>query len=310
MTAPRPYDPDALWRGLVAHRHVVPTAIPGTWGRGARFEEVHDRLNDLITRAGADENAEFLHFPPVIDRTILEKTDYLDAFPHLVGVVHSYAGKELGAKEMAQKIRDQQPWAHMLSVTEVVLAPAACYPVYPTFAGKLPEGGGTGSLGSWAFRHEPSPEPTRAQAFRVREYIRLGAPDEVLAWRDKWHARGAELLASLGLPATSDVAADPFFGRSGKMMAMSQVEQKLKFELGVPVLAADKLTAVCSFNYHQDKFGKIFGIQQPDGSVAHTACLGFGMERMVMALFQHHGLVVEEWPDAVRAQLWPPGTMP
>ncbi|HEY1334850.1 MAG TPA: hypothetical protein VGF31_11390, partial [Myxococcaceae bacterium] len=63
------------------------------------------------------------------------------------------------------------------------------------------------------------------------------------------------------------------------------------------------LTAVCSFNYHQDHFGRLFEISLPDGSIAHTACLGFGLERATLALFRRHGLDPREWPAAVRAVL-------
>jgi seryl-tRNA synthetase len=301
------YDPRAFWDGLVAHRLVVPAAVPGIYGRGPRFEAVIAALDALITRAGADEGAEQLTFPPVLDRTILERTAYVESFPHLVGAVLSFTGREREAREMAQKVRDGQPWAQMLSLTGVALAPAACYSVYPTMRGVLPHGGRCVSLHGWAFRHEPSPEPTRAQAFRMREYVKLGSPEQCVAWRDRWHARGLSILESLGLPARSDVAADPFFGRGGQMMAASQVEQQLKFEVLVPVISADQPTACCSFNYHQDKFGAAFGIALDDGATAHTACLGFGMERVAMALFKHHGFSIEGWPPAVRARLWPEG---
>ena len=121
-----------------------------------------------------------------------------------------------------------------------------------------------------------------------------------------WLQRGLELLTSLGLPAKSDVAADPFFGRGGKMLADGQKEQKLKFEVLVPVISLEKPDgACCSFNYHQDHFGHVFGIKTADGQVAHTACLGFGLERVVMALFKTHGFDPRQWPAPVRARLWP-----
>jgi len=188
---------------------------------------------------------------------------------------------------------------------DVVLAPAACYPLYPTLAGDLPENGRVVSLTGWVFRHEPSIEPTRMQAFRVREFIRAGTPEMVVEWRDKWLERGVELMHGLGLPTKEEVAADPFFGRAGKIMMDGQKAQKLKFEVLVPVISESDPTACCSFNYHQDKFGSAFGIRAPDGSVAHTACLGFGMERVVMALFQAHGFDPKQWPQAVRDRLWP-----
>jgi seryl-tRNA synthetase len=120
-----------------------------------------------------------------------------------------------------------------------------------------------------------------------------------------WLQRGVDLLQSLGLPARSDVAADPFFGKGGKMLATSQLEQELKFEVLVPVISEQNPTATCSFNYHQDKFGDAFDIKTPDGQTAHTACLGFGLERVTMALFQAHGFDPAAWPAAVRQLLWP-----
>jgi len=158
---------------------------------------------------------------------------------------------------------------------------------------------------NWVFRHEPSPEPTRMQAFRVREFVRCGTAQQVVEWRDMWLARGTKLLEALGLPAQPDVASDPFFGKGGKMLAASQREQKLKFEVLVPVISKDKPTACCSFNYHEGHFGDVFKIKTEDGATAQTACLGFGLERCVMALFQEHGFDPGTWPAAVRTILWP-----
>ncbi|MFO1426562.1 MAG: hypothetical protein U1F11_06235 [Steroidobacteraceae bacterium] len=89
------------------------------------------------------------------------------------------------------------------------------------------------------------------------------------------------------------------------MLAQSQREQKLKFEVLVPVISAENPTAVCSFNYHQEHFGSTFEIRTADGATAHTACLGFGLERVTLALFRHHGFDPSKWPVEVRRQLWP-----
>lgn len=143
------------------------------------------------------------------------------------------------------------------------------------------------------------------QSFRVREFVRIGAMGDVLAWRDLWLRRGVDLLSTLGLDTKAEVASDPFFGRGGKMMAVSQREQKLKYEILVPVASRERPTAVCSFNYHQQHFGATFDIRMPDGDAAYTACLGFGLERIVMALFKAHGFEVDGWPTPVRRYLWP-----
>ena len=84
------------------------------------------------------------------------------------------------------------------SASIVVLAPAACYPIYPQFTGTLPENGRLVDVQNWVFRHEPSPEPTRMQSFRIREMVRAGKPEQVADWRDMWLERGLSLLRRLG----------------------------------------------------------------------------------------------------------------
>lgn len=299
------YSADSFYKGLVEHGLIVPTRVPGTFGRNAVFEDVLARFDGLIGQLAKNDGAELYVFPPAIDRTIIEKTGYLDSFPNLAGTVFSFFGNEREAKGITAKVGAGEPWADTQGMTEVCLNPAACYPIYPTMTGSLPEKGRLITMFQWVFRHEPSMEPTRMQNFRVREFVRAGNPDDVVAWRDMWLKRGTELLESLGLPAKADVAADPFFGRSGKMLANNQIDQKLKFEVLIPVVSKEKPTACCSFNYHMEKFGEIYGIKNADGSVAHTACLGFGLERCVMALFKTHGFVPSEWPEAVRKRMWP-----
>jgi seryl-tRNA synthetase len=302
---PGEYDAQEFYDGLVKHRLIIPVGVQGAFGRGAVFEDVLEKFNALVSRAAVNDQAEVYTFPPIISRHLLEKVHYLDSFPHLCGAVYSFFGKDPQAQALARKVNDGEPWGDMLAMTGVTLNPAACYPVYPSLSGVVPAGGRTVSMLNWVYRHEPSPEPTRMQSFRVREFVKAGTPDEVIQWRDMWLTRGLDLLQALGLAARSEVAADPFFGRGGKMLAANQKEQKLKFEVLVPVISAEDPTAVCSFNFHQEHFAATFDIRTLDGNTANTACLGFGLERIVMALFKTYGFSVEHWPADVRRQLWP-----
>src|SRR5207237_9277715 len=131
-------------------------------------------------------------------------------------------GKERDAKQLSDRVHAGKPWGDLQGITDVCLNPAACYPVYPIMCGMLPENGRLVTMTNWVYRHEPSPEPTRMHSFRVREFVRPGTPDMVIDWRDQWLERGYKLLTSLGLPAHKEVAADPFFGRGGKMLQDGQ----------------------------------------------------------------------------------------
>jgi seryl-tRNA synthetase len=299
------YDALAFHAGLVEHGLIIPSGVQGVFARSQVFEDVAARFDQAVARIAKNDGAVELSFPPTVPRALIEKTGYMDSFPHLAGAVYSFRGKERTARELSEKIHAGEGWSEYLAMTDVMLTPAVCYAVYPTLTGTLPAGGKLVTSLGWVFRHEPSPEPTRLQAFRMREYIRSGTPEEVIEWRNMWVARGMALLESLGLPVVSDIGADPFFGKGGKLLAVSQKEQQLKFEVLCPVISKDEPTAICSFNWHQDKFATLFGIRTADGETANTACLGFGLERVVMALFQTHGFDPRAWPARVRAKLWP-----
>jgi seryl-tRNA synthetase len=300
---------------LLAKGILIDTGENGLYGRSQVFEDVVERLNVAITHLGADQDPEVLRFPPAMRRTDFEDSEYLKSFPNLAGTIHSFCGTEAGQQRLLRCLDDAMKesdderdteWMSQQKPTRVVLTPAACYPIYPVMArrGPLPAGGRTIDVLSYCFRHEPSLDPARMQMFRQREYVRLGDAQQVMAFRQMWIERGSLLVSLLQLPVDVDLANDPFFGRGGKIIADSQRAQALKFELLIPVANPDSKTACLSFNYHMDHFGAIWKIECEDGSVAHTGCVGFGMERITLALFRHHGLDVNAWPDDVRALLW------
>jgi seryl-tRNA synthetase len=186
-----------------------------------------------------------------------------------------------------------------------VLSPAACYPVYPLVAarGRLPNDGLIFDVAADCFRHEPSRSLDRLQSFRMREFVRIGTSQEIMAFREQWMARAEVLAQELALPAQLDVANDPFFGKVGQMMAVSQRQNALKFELLIPYYPGAKPTACMSFNCHQEHFGEVWGIHDHSGAVAHTGCVAFGMDRLAVALFANHGVEVANWPASVRQAL-------
>ncbi len=301
-TLPATGDQDAFRIELIERGLLIDSGVPGLYGHGQAFEAVRERLDALLSSIAAAHGAERLRFPPLLPRRQFEASGYLASFPHLAGSVYSFEGSEADAADLEERARRHEDWSGYQTMTDLVLMPAACYPVYPAIAARgplAPDGAFVDAGGAWVFRHEPSLDPARRQVFHQHELVRIGAPEQVLGWRDEWAQRGLELLRALGLDAELDAANDPFFGRRGRMLARNQRDQSLKLELLVPI-AGTEPTAVASFNLHQDHFASTYGIVGQNGGVAHTACLGFGHERIVLALLRAHGLQPDSWPRSVR----------
>lgn len=283
---------------------LIPSGVRGVYGRGGEFERVVDQFEHYITRMGRTVGrAEVMRFPPLFNRADYCRMNHIHNFPDLMGSVHTFTGKDVEHREMTRKLADGEDWTRDLDPSQTMLVPAACYPLYPAVSGTLPSGGRVVDLKTFVFRHEPSDDPARMQIFRQREFVRLGTPEEALAHRDGWLARGKSMLESVGLPVEAVVANDPFFGRGGRLAKATQREQVLKYELVVPICSTEKPTAVSSSNLHLDYFGHTFGIHTADGTHCHTSCIGFGLERITLALFKHHGLEIAGWPAYVRDQL-------
>ncbi|HNI36348.1 MAG TPA: amino acid--[acyl-carrier-protein] ligase [Microthrixaceae bacterium] len=288
---------------LVAAGRLVPTGVDGIYGRDEMFESVVTGFDRLVSAAGADADPTRVEYPPMIPKVNFDRIGYLRNFPELVGPIFSFVGDAAAHRGVLDRLDAGDDYSDLLTQSELALTPACCYSVYPSVGPRIAKGGRTFETCGYCFRHEPSVDPMRLQAFRQREHIRVATPDEVLAWRDRWLERAPELLSSLGLDVVSDVANDPFFGRAGRLMKMSQREQQLKIEFLVDVYGPEHRTACSSINYHQDHFGHLFDITTADGETAHSSCIGFGFERATVAMFQRHGMDTAGWPSNVRDRL-------
>ena len=296
-SAPRPLD-------SIAEALLLPTGIDGVYARTALFEQIVNALGGFISRHREPET-EVLRFPPVMSRRQLEKSGYLKSFPHFLGCVSCLAGTEADIFANVERHEAGEDWTAGLAAADLVLSPAACYPVYPLVAsrGQVPSGGVLFDVACDCFRREPSQLLDRLQSFRMREYVCLGTAEEVDAFRRRWLDRAETFAAQLALTCRIEQASDPFFGRGGKLMAASQVEQALKFELLVPVRSTEAATTCMSFNCHRDHFATVWNIRTAKGQIAHTGCVGFGIDRLALALFATHGIELAQWPTRTRQAL-------
>jgi seryl-tRNA synthetase len=290
---------------LVEAGILVPTAADGIYGRSALYEDVVAGIEGLVAAAAASEGTASYRFPPVMPRLVLERTGYLSSFPDMIGSVSSFTGDNADHKKLMDLAQSGGEWTALLEPADVSLCPAVCHPLYPTLAGVLPEGGSRYDVSGWCFRHEPSLDPARMQAFRQHDLVYVGDAETASEQRDLWLRLGAEILESLGLVVDTVVANDPFFGRVGRILSENQRAETLKYEIVTPINSTENPTAIASGNCHLDHFGEPFGITTADGAVAHSCCFGFGLDRITLALLRTHGTDPGAWPAGPRAHLWP-----
>lgn len=288
---------------LLASGMLAATDEDGLYARSNAFEQIALAFDAVVTEIALAAGARRWNFPPVQPRSSFERTGYLASFPQLAGSVHVFTGGDSEHVELLRQLEAGEDWSGQLTAAPTALCSACCQPLYPLMSGRLPSAEVLVDITGWCFRHEPSRDPFRMQAFRQHDVVYLGTAEGVRRHLDGWLERGSELLTSLGLTVRAVVANDPFFGRVGTLMTRSMLSAELKHELvaAVPSQSAD--TALMSTNEHRDHFSGAFGIELPDGSRAETACIGFGLERVTLALLDRHGFEPASWPSSVCQRL-------
>jgi seryl-tRNA synthetase len=288
---------------LLAAGVLVDGGVLGIYHRSVGFERIVGAISAYVSAAGRDVHQRRLHLGPIQALSTLEKCDYLASFPNLAGVVSSFTGTEADVPSLIASVEAGREWTDQLGATDMALCPAGCHPLYPLLATSPMTGDVERfEIEAWCFRHEPSVDPARMQSFRMREFVFVGTPEGAVAHRDHWLERGRELLAALDLEVAAVVANDPFFGRAGRLLASYQRSKEVKYELVAPISSSTP-GAIGSANCHEDHFGLAFDLHLADGSPAHSACIGFGLERIALALLFAHGLDETRWPSEVRGRL-------
>jgi seryl-tRNA synthetase len=260
------------------------------------FESV---IADLQAALGDDAVPGPAWYPPVMPLADAERAGYAESFLNLLGAVHALPEQAQGGPGPARSGPDPGGGAFM--PTDVVLIPAMCYHVYPSLSGQTIAGSAVFDLSGYCYRHEGTSELGRLRTYRVRERVVIADAATALGWRNEQIRRSGAFLRGLGLAVRVETAADPFFGPGQRLMRAAQLEQGLKFEFVCPLSAHDQGTAVASANYHKDHFGRAFDIAVADAGTAHSACLGFGLERVALALIHEHGDDRRDWPRITAA---------
>ncbi len=253
-------------------------------------------------------------YPILIPTSVLARCGYFRSFPQSVSVVshlhEDFDTIEAFRQDNAEADELRVSRGDLFAPAKAALAPSVCYHCYHALERtRVPATGRIVTATGRCFRYE-SKNLTgldRLWDFTMREIIFIGAESWVADMRERAVAAVAALLNAWNLASAIESASDPFFATTLRHAASWQISQALKYEIRVPIEPTPpnrtRTLAVGSFNLHGSFFGRTFDIQLADGSPAFTGCVGFGIERLVLAIFAQYGMRPDRWPAALRSAL-------
>jgi hypothetical protein len=280
---------------------------PGRFGLGPLLVSLLEFFDRELLCLADGFSAERRQFPALIGADVLDRCRYIRSFPHALTLT-SHLREDLEAIQSfarSARIEDGRLTCapEQLDGVKCVLSPTICFHYYAWLADKHLAGPQTVTATGRCFRYESGGLSSleRLWDFTMREIVFVGSQSQVLEQRGRCIEAAAELLDGWGLSYEIRSATDPFFVDGYSTQVAFQAAFELKFEVRADLpYAPGKTLAVGSFNYHQDFFGRSLHIQQESTESAFTACVGFGMERLVWVFLAQYGLDPGDWPRKVR----------
>lgn len=280
---------------------------PGIYGYFGFLYNLKSYLDLYFEKIARECEASFIELPSVIQTDVLLKAGHFTLFPHHVYAVFNldFQDRMLDEKNINPIFEKGKEWEHYLeamsSHSNICLTPSLCYNYYAllkdTDIQHLSDAVVT--VKSKCYRHEimhVSPL-SRQREFEMREIIFLGKSEDVKKKREEILKKTWDFAMEHDLVAKVVNAFDPFFVDHLSSRAAFQFNREMKLELRVRYrdYGDEEDMAVSSFNLHGTSFSKAFNILYQT-VLASSGCVGFGLERWMLALLSRYGIEKRQWP--------------
>src|SRR6266851_3769306 len=272
---------------------VVHEMGPGAIATAPPFTTVLGALDARIRGLAVDQfGGVEVRYPTLVSTSSLRRGGYLRSFPQLVMSasqlrvdldVYQHFVSDLAAAGEPGPVLDR----HSVH-SGYCLPPTMCFHTYHQLSGRsLPDTSCVVTSRGKSFRFESGYRCSleRLWDFTIREIVFICEAATVARQRADFLSASCALADEWGLAGQVESADDPFFAdASVPERVLAQRLRKLKYELRIPA-EQGRTISVASFNVHGTTFGEPYRIRLPNGEVAHTACVGFGLERLTFAMF-------------------------
>lgn len=280
---------------------------PGLYQQGAEFHRVCERVAATLRSLWADTIDIAVTVPSILPVDTAVLTGYVAAFPHLLLVGKSFDTENNNAYpalvNSAVNVNGHiDEWSQLFDQTHYVATPSACHGIYPIVPRPLPHDGFRAEAQAACVRNERTTEPGRFQWFHMLELVQIGPDPGVRSFMTEFTRTTSALLDRLGLAHKTVPATDPFF-LGDRLAELVESSDTRKLEFVVDLIPHEPSPiAVGSVNEHGQHFTRPFSIAN-DNTPSTSACIGFGLERIALCLYGHHGIDTNEWSCEIRAIL-------
>lgn len=248
--------------------------------------ELVERLDAELQEIAIRKGAQPIHLPNFIPLDYLKRIGSFDQYPHYVFFASPLVS-DIERIEAFQKENGSggAKVGSYLAAPEYCLKTAACSPLYPLLENKDFSAPVYYTTLGDCTRHEDKRATAfeRLTEFRMREIVFVG--DEAGAEEFYRFVLGIfrDLVEGFDLTARVCTANDSFFVSNYSKYRLTQLLGNDKFEarLSIPDTRAE--IAFGSFNHHRYFFSQRFGFSYR-GEPAASACVGFGLERLVYGI--------------------------
>jgi len=242
--------------------------------------------------------------PPALSFASLARAQYFASFPQWLSVASHLSPDPAALERVAAAPDPELEVKQAVAPPEAALAPAVCYHAYARLSGRKIEAERRITLQSTCWRHEGERlcPLERGWAFTMREVVCVGSPEAVARFLEQALTWVMRLALELGLSVRLEEASDPFFAPTARGRALLQRVKGLKREVLVPLGDEGRSLAVASLNDHELHFGDAFDLRLPGGEPASSACVAFGLERLLLGVLMQHGLDAAAWPAVLREE--------
>lgn len=270
------------------------------------FEYFQKTFREFVNNEFSEKECDIVHkiYPVLLPVSAYKKTGYLKRTPQYTIFCCSACENIKTLKEI-DKI-DVSEYKSIVNNPNFTLSPSACFHVYEELKDKVLPNKTIVTFTQSVFRNEGRfnfKEFGRMRDYHVREVVFIGDENFVESSRERLIEATKRFVNELQLDAKITIASDPFILPQMQKFKKIQAIDRSKYELRLSYSSEEDMS-VASFNLHGSAFTRPFNIKVKNVDTV-TGCIGFGLERFVLAFLSQYGENAKDWPAQVRKEYKP-----